>query len=498
MRLSTIQRFYPWLASGALCLLGFGVLVGLDESQRTLALAAGALGLLGLLLFAMGVQDLLQTQHAVRRNYPITGRLRYALETVRPEIRQYFFESDDEKLPFSRNQRAMVYARAKGQNDKRGMGSLKDFYAQEAEWIAHSMFPTSLDPNSFRTTVGAETCAQPYAMSIFNISGMSFGSLSGAAIRALNRGAALGGFAQNTGEGSLSPHHEQGGDIVLQVASGYFGFRTPAGDFCPETFALRAAHPQVKMIELKLSQGAKPGHGGILPGAKVTPEIAAVRGIPAGQTCHSPASHPMFSDVAGLVKFIQQLRVLSQGKPVGIKLCLGSLAEWQALVASFGPQGAHPDFITVDGGEGGTGAAPVEFADHVGMPLRDALAHVHQGLLTSGWRSQIRLGAAGKVISAFDIVRCLALGADWCNSARGFMFSIGCIQARSCHTDHCPTGVATQDPLRQRALVPEDKAVRVFNYHRSTLQNLAELLGAAGVHHPSEVGPQHITRRQPR
>lgn len=477
-----LARYLPWALTLPLAL---GLLLG-----------GSMWALLPALLFVLGVMDLVQTTHAVRRNYPLTGRLRYLLEYIRPELRQYFLESDVESLPFSREQRAMVYARSKRENDKRGFGTLENLYDPKAEWLAHSLKPVHADPASFRVVVGQGQCAQPYAISVFNVSAMSFGALSGAAIRALNTGAAQGGFAHDTGEGSISAHHRAGGgDLVWQIASGYFGCRTPEGQFDPEQFARQAQAPQVKMIEVKLSQGAKPGHGGVLPAAKISAEIAQTRGIPMGRDCVSPASHSAFSGPEGLLDFIARLRELSGGKPVGIKLCIGRVDEWFELVRAMLAQDATPDFIVVDGGEGGTGAAPVEFSDHVGMPLRDALTLVHQSLVGAGLRERVRIGAAGKVISAFDIVRCMALGADWCNAARGFMFAIGCIQSRSCHTDRCPTGVATQDPLRQRALVVPDKAERVYHFHASTLSALAELVGAAGLHHPGQVRPEHLMVR---
>ncbi len=475
------SRYSPWLLTGLLALLSL---------PFSLGFAVFCLG-----LFLLGLQDLRQSQHAVRRNYPLTGRLRYALEYIRPEIRQYFLESDDDKLPFSRNQRAIVYARAKLQNDKRGFGTIQDLYREDTQWLAHSIFPTHPDASTFKVQVGEGRCAQPYAMSVLNVSGMSFGALSGNAIKALNKGAALGGFAHNTGEGSISIHHQHGGDVIWQVASGYFGCRDEAGRFDPERFQQQATAPFVKMIELKLSQGAKPGHGGVLPGAKVSAEIAQARGVPVGQDCISPARHSAFKDFAGMLDFVCQLRQLSGGKPVGIKLCIGNIGEWFALVQAMLTTGQHPDFITVDGGEGGTGAAPVEFTDHVGMPMREGLRLVHNTLVGAGLRQHIKIGAAGKVISAFDIARCLALGADWCNSARGFMFSLGCIQSRSCHTDHCPTGVATQDPRRQQAVVVTDKAQRVHQFHGNTLTQLAELLGAAGLNQPNELQAAHILMR---
>ena len=476
-------RYLPWLSTGllALILLSFGHPLWAAVS---------------LFLFALGVVDLTQPQQAVRRNYPLTGRLRYALEYIRPEIRQYFLETDEEKIPFSRNQRALVYQRSKIQNDKRGFGSIKDMYASGAEWIGHSVAPTHPDPSGFRIRVGGAQCARPYDISVFNISAMSFGSLSANAIMALNRGAKLGGFAHDTGEGSVSPHHRvHGGDLIWEIGSGYFGCRTADGRFDAEKFAAQAASDQVKMVEIKLSQGAKPGHGGVLPAAKVSKEISETRGVPMGQDCVSPAAHSEFSTPMELMAFIARLRSLSGGKPVGFKLCVGQAWEWFAIAKAMVASNTTPDFIVVDGAEGGTGAAPVEFSDHVGMPLRDGLRLVHNTLVGLNLRDQIKLGASGKVVSAFDITRCLALGADWCNSARGFMFALGCIQSRHCHTDHCPTGVATQDANRQRALVVTDKAERVKNFHKNTLANLADLLGAAGLNHPDQVMESHIMLR---
>ncbi len=484
MAMHSIVRYLPWLATAP------GALVASAWSPWA--------GLLLLGLFALGCQDWLQTRQAVRRNYPLTGRLRYMLEYIRPELRQYFLEDDEQKLPFSRNQRAMVYARSKQQNDKRGFGSIQDLYCSGAEWMTHSMRPTQIDPAALRVRVGAGRCSQPYAISLLNISGMSFGALSGNAVRALNKGAALGGFAHGTGEGSISVHHRANqGDLVWQIASGYFGCRTPEGRFDAERFASQAQSDQVKMIEVKLSQGAKPGHGGVLPKAKVSREIADARGVPMGQDCVSPARHSAFSSPIELLQFVTQLRQLSGGKPVGLKLCVGHPSEWLAIVKAMLHTGQVPDFVVVDGAEGGTGAAPIEFADHMGMPLRDGLRLVHNTLVGAGLREQIRIGASGKVISAFDIARCLSLGADWCNSARGFMFALGCIQSRTCHTDHCPTGVATQDPVRQRALVVTDKAERVYYYHANTLHALAELLGAAGLQRASDITPAHLMQRGP-
>jgi len=482
MAMHSMVRYLPWLATAP------GAVLAASWSPWA--------GLLMLGLFALGCHDCIQKRQAVRRNYPLTGRLRYMLEYIRPELRQYFLEDDEQKLPFSRNQRAMVYARSKQQNDKRGFGSIQDLYANGAEWMTHSMRPTQINPADLRVTVGAGRCSQPYDISLFNISGMSFGALSGQAVRALNKGAARGGFAHDTGEGSISEHHRaHGGDLIWQIASGYFGCRTSDGHFDPERFALQAQSPQVRMIEVKLSQGAKPGHGGVLPKAKVSQEIAQARGVPMGQDCVSPARHSAFSTPAELLQFVARLRQLSGGKPVGLKLCIGHPGEWFAIVKAMLQTGEVPDFVVVDGAEGGTGAAPIEFADHVGMPLREGLRLVHNTLVGAGLRDQVRIGASGKVISGFDIARCLALGADWCNSARGFMFALGCIQSRTCHTDHCPTGVATQDPVRQRALVVTDKAERVYYFHANTLHALAELVGAAGLARAADIRPGHLMQR---
>ena len=457
------------------------------------------------LLTWRGVLDLKQTHHAITRNYPVIGHLRFLMEFIRPEIRQYFIESDREAAPFSRAQRSLVYQRAKGEPDARPFGTQLDVGASGHEWINHSIRPTVLQDSDFRVWIGGEPgrpspsatpCTQPYEASLFNISAMSFGALSANAVRALNKGARMGGFAHDTGEGSISRYHrEHGGDLIWEIGSGYFGCRHEDGSFSDERFRANACDPQVKMIELKLSQGAKPGHGGVLPGAKVTPEIAEARGVPVGVTCVSPAAHSAFSTPREMMDFIARLRQLSGGKPTGFKLAIGHAWEWFAMVKAMQASGITPDFIVVDGAEGGTGAAPVEFTDHVGMPLQEALLLVHQTLVGAGLRDRVRLGAAGKVVSAFDIARLLALGADWCNAARGYMMALGCIQAQTCHTGHCPTGVATQDALRQHALVVPDKAERVKHFHHSTLHALQELVQAAGLSHPREIRAEHIMRR---
>ena len=456
-------------------------------------------------LSGIGLWDLIQTRHAIRRNYPILAHFRFLFEYIRPEIRQYFIESDIEAQPFSRNQRSLVYQRAKLEVESRPFGSQKNLYETGYEWLNHSISPAPVQNFDFRITVGETRGAapqrkpgvtQPYALSVFNISAMSFGSLSANAIMALNKGAKKGGFAHDTGEGSISRHHRvHGGDLIWEIGSGYFGCRNADGSFSEERFVENARDPQVKMIEIKLSQGAKPGHGGILPAAKVTPEIAEARGVEAWVACISPSSHAEFRTPVELLQFVQRLRTLSGGKPTGFKMCIGHPWEFFGIAKAMLETGITPDFIVVDGGEGGTGAAPVEFTDHVGAPLQEGLMLVHNTLVGLNLRDQVRIGASGKIISAFDIARCCALGADWCNSARGFMFALGCIQAQACHTGTCPTGVTTQDPARQRALVVPDKAERVYNFHHQTLEALSELIAAAGLLHPSEVRPHHIVRR---
>ncbi len=449
------------------------------------------------LLSLLGVRDLVQTRHSVQRAFPVIGHVRWMIELIGPELRQYLIEADEDAAPFSRSQRSLVYRRAKGLAGERPFGTLLDVYRDGYEFIGHSSVPaTAANPETFRIQIGGPDCAKPYSASVYNISAMSFGSLSANAIRALNAGAKRGGFSHDTGEGSLSPYHrEMGGDIVWEIASGYFGCRTPDGQFDPDRFAAQAALDQIKMIEIKLSQGAKPGHGGVLPAAKVTREISQTRGVPMGQDCVSPARHSAFSTPRELMGFITQLRQLSSGKPVGFKLCLGHPWEFMAIVKAMLETGVQPDFIVVDGAEGGTGAAPTEFSDHIGMPMREGLLFVHNTLVGAGLREHIRIGAAGKIVSAFDIASVLAIGADWTNAARGFMFAIGCIQSLSCNTNRCPSGVATQDSWLQSALVVPDKAERVYNFHRLTLKALADMLAAAGLSHPDQLQPHHLVRR---
>ncbi|WP_396622825.1 FMN-binding glutamate synthase family protein [Marinobacter sp. W-8] len=446
-------------------------------------------------LTALGTWDLLQRKHTVSRNYPIMANFRYLFESIGPEIRQYFIQSDTEERPFSREQRTIIYQRAKNVLDKRPFGSQLGMYDEGFEWMNHSLTPTRLDSSNFRILIG-RNCDKPYSASVFNISAMSFGSLSANAILSLNTGAKKGGFYHDTGEGSISRYHrEPGGDLVWEIGSGYFGCRHPDGTFNAEMFERNATLDQVKMIEVKLSQGAKPGHGGILPGAKVTPEIAEARGVQVGEDCISPASHSAFSTPIELLEFLEELRSLSGGKPVGFKLAIGHPWEWFAIVKAMLKTGKKPDFIVVDGGEGGTGAAPLEFINRLGMPMTEALLLVHNTLVGTHLREDIAIGAAGKITSAFNIARTLALGADWCNSARGYMFSLGCIQALNCHTGRCPSGVATQDPRRGNKLDVPLKSERVFNFHKNTLDALQNLLEASGLRHPSELGPEHIVRR---
>ncbi len=492
LRAAVSPRFITWTIFVMATLLLAAVIWRRPHLREELSiplLISGALAMLGW-------RDATQTRHAILRNYPIAGHFRFLFEAVRPELRQYLFESDQDGTPFNREQRALVYQRAKGELDKRPFGTQFDTYARDFEWIEHSIQPKPVAKEPFRLAIGGPGCTQPYSASLFNISAMSFGSLSAHAIRALNKGAKAGGFAHDTGEGGVSPYHrEEGGDLIWEIGSGYFSCRNDDGTFSAARFEETVASPQIKMIELKLSQGAKPGHGGVLPAAKVSKEISITRGVPMGVDCVSPSSHSAFENPIEMLEFLAMLREMSGGRPVGFKLCVGQPWEFLGICKAMLESGLTPDFIVVDGKEGGTGAAPLEFTDHVGMPLRDGLSFVHNALVGSGLRDRIRIGASGKIISAFDIARALALGADWCNSARGFMFAVGCIQSQSCHTDRCPTGVATQDKSRQRALVVPDKAARVANYHGATMKSLAELVAAAGLSHPSQIMPYHLKKR---
>ena len=447
-------------------------------------------------IILLGLVDVFQAKHTIRRLYPFFGRFRYMLEAVRPEIQQYFVESDTSGTPIPREFRSLIYQRAKGDRDTRPFGTIFDVNRPGYEWINHSLVPKHLEDTDLRVKFGGDRCSKPYYSSPLNISAMSYGALSANAIRALNKGAKIGGFSHNSGEGSLSPYHlEAGGDMVWQIGTGYFGCRTEDGRFNPEAFRESATLESVKMIEVKLSQGAKPGHGGILPAAKLTEEIAKIRKVPMGKDVVSPAAHSAFSTPVELLEFIEQLRELSGGKPVGFKLCIGRRDEFLGICKAMVETGKVPDFITVDGGEGGTGAAPTEMTNSLGTPLKDALIFVNQALIGIGLRDQVRVIASGKILSAFHLLRAIALGADAVNSARGMMMALGCIQARSCNTDHCPTGIATQNPARSKGLVVGDKATRVANFHKSTIENLVELLGAAGLESLDELQPRHINRR---
>ncbi len=448
------------------------------------------------LLAARGLYDLLQTRHTLLRNYPLLGHIRWAFEFLRPFLRQYIVESDLEQNPYSREMRSLIYQRAKDVMDAKPFGTDLDVYDNEYQLLTHSMAAHEKPNPNFRVTIGNEQCSKPYQASVLNVSAMSFGALSAPAIEALNLGARNGGFYHDTGEGGISPYHRKhGGDLVWEIGSGYFGCRDQDGRFDRELFKEQATRDQVKMIEIKLSQGAKPGHGGVLPAAKVTREIAATRKIPLAQDCVSPSYHTAFSSPRGMIEWADSLRRDSGGKPVGIKLCVGHPWEVFAVCKAMLETGIYLDFIVVDGAEGGTGAAPEEFSNHIGVPLREGLLLVRNALVGTGLRKHVRLGASGKVYSAYTMAMNMAIGADWCNAARAFMLTLGCLQTKKCHTDRCPTGVATQNPNRQRGLVVADKAPRVANFHRNTLDHLAEVIAAAGLDHPGELRPHHLMHR---
>jgi glutamate synthase domain-containing protein 2 len=458
--------------------------------------------LIGLLLVApfiyMGFADMAQKQQSIKRNFPLFGRLRYVFEDLRPKIQQYFVESDTDGAPINRNERSVIYQRAKKQIDTIPFGTQLNVYAEGYEWMTHSIAPKNfhkLDHNP-RVRFGGSKCKQPYDMSLLNVSAMSFGSLSKNAIESLNAGAKIGGFAHNTGEGGLSPYHlKHGGDVIWQIGTGYFGARTEDGNFSDAAFKENAIKPSVRMIEIKLSQGAKPGHGGILPAAKNTPEIAAIRKVKAGTTVFSPPFHSAFSTPIELIKFVERLRELSGGKPIGFKLCVGRKTEFLSICKAMVQLNSYPDFITIDGGEGGTGAAPPEFSNSVGMPMLDALAFADNALRGFGVRNEMKLIASGKILTGFNIMRAIALGADTCNSARAMMMALGCIQALECHKNTCPTGVATQNPVLANGLVIDEKKGRVANYHKNTVESFVELMGAAGIDNPDKINRSHIYRR---
>ena len=445
-------------------------------------------------LFLIALRDFTQKKRSILSNFPLLGRFRFFLESIRPELRQYYWEDDDDEVPYSRNQRTMVYQRSKNIGGVRPFGSLEKMYNDDFVWLNHSITPSSIKNTNFRTQVG--TGKKSYEMSVLNISGTSFGAISPPAITSLNKAAKLGKFAHNTGEGSLSKYHESGeGDTIWQISTGYFGCRKKNGEFCDDTFSKKAKKKQIKMIEIKISQGAKPGHGGMLLAPKVTKEIAETRGIEVGKDCISPAKHKEFSNPIELLNFVEKLRKLSGGKPVGIKMCIGHPWELIAIVKTMVNTKKYLDFITIDGAEGGTGAAPAEFTDHLGSPLKDAIIFVDNALIGSNLRERVKIGVSGKIVSAFDIAHMCSLGADWVNMARPFMFAIGCIQCRSCHTGECPTGIATMDPMRFRAIDIDDRSERAYNFHKNTLFVFKELLESVGVNHPSELNRRHVVRR---
>ena len=481
-------RFIPFLIAVAL----FGLSLW---GAQTNAWLYGLAGLFGLVVF-VGLSDLFQTQHTLWRNFPLLGRMRWVAETLRPFFRSYIVESETEGRPFNHEERAMAYRRSKNVSSVEPFGSHLDIKHPPYEWLAHSIKAAHPEETNPRVLIGAPGTTQPYSASVLNISAMSFGSLGAHAIEALNRGAAKGGFFHDSGEGGVSRYHRAGGgDLVWELGSGYFGCRAKDGGFDPEQFEETAKLDQVKMIESKLSQGAKPGHGGVLPGSKVTPEIAEARGIPVGETCYSPAHHTAFDSPAGLIEFLQQLRELSGGKPVGFKLCIGNRWEFLAICKAMLESGGRADFIVIDGAEGGTGAAPAEFLDHVGAPLRSGLVFARNALVGCGLKDEIKLAASGKQNSAFNMATSLALGADWINTARGIMFALGGVQSLHCHKNTCPTGIATSNPSLQRGLVVLDKAERVFHFHKNTVAALMEVVGSAGCQHPNDLRPEHIIHR---
>ncbi len=447
-------------------------------------------------LLTIGFLDYFQTTKAIRRNFPIFGNFRYLFEMIRPEINQYFVESNSDGVPFSREERSVVYQRAKKQLDTLPFGTQKNVYEVGYEWVNHSIIASHVDSKKLRYQIGSSQCKLPYNSSILNISAMSYGALSKNAVLALNGGAKDGGFAHNTGEGGLSPYHlENGGDVIWQIGTGYFGARTPDGKFSETEFNKRATLSNVKMIELKLSQGAKPGHGGILPAAKVNAEIAAIRGVPVGKDVNSPPSHTEFSTPIELMQFIKRMREASGGKPIGFKLCIGKRREFFALLKAMEKTGILPDYIDIDGGEGGTGAAPLEFSNHVGTPEIEGLLLAHNGLVGFGMREEVKILTSGKVTTGFGIIKRLALGADGIYAARAFMLALGCIQALRCNSNHCPTGVATQNPDLVAGLVVTDKRTRVKNYHGETMESVAHMLSAMGLNSAKELRPWHMMRR---
>jgi glutamate synthase domain-containing protein 2 len=483
------MRFIPYLVSivGTALFLYFAMYLSPWHYAGVVFFGAGAI---------VGTYDLIQTKHSLLRNYPLQAHLRYFAEEVRPELMQYFVEKDTDGRPYDRNHRSIVYQRSKDVLDEKPFGTQLDVYKSEYEWLSHSIAPKPKATEQFRVNIGGKDCKQTYSASLLNISAMSFGALGSNAIMSLNRGAKLGNFYHDTGEGGCSKYHrKEGGDLVWEIGSGYFGCRNEDGSFNEDKFRDTAQIDNIKMVEIKVSQGAKAGHGGILPGPKVSKEIAEARGIPEGVDCISPSFHTAFSSPKGLLEFTAKLRDLSGGKPAGFKMCIGKPVEFMSICKAMVETDIYPDFIVIDGGEGGTGAGPIEFVDHMGSPLIDGLIFAQNVLVGSGVRDKLKLAASAKITSAFEMARVLALGADWCNAARAFMFSIGCIQALRCQTNTCPVGVTTQNKRRQRGLVVTDKSQRVYNYHRNTLDDLAQVVAACGLEKPSELTPQLLCHR---
>lgn len=446
-------------------------------------------------LLAVAVFDLIQKKHAILRNFPILGHFRFIMEFFRPEIQQYFIANDEDELPFNRENRTVIYERAKNMRDTIPFGTSKDILKIGYTWVLHSLAPKGIEEVEPRILVGGPDCTKPYLASRLNISAMSFGALSANAIMALNLGAKAGGFAHNTGEGGLSSYHLQGGDLIFQLGTAYFGCRDEHGNFDEDLFKIESNRDEVKMIEIKLSQGAKPAHGGILPAAKVTQEIATIRKIKMDEDAVSPAAHTAFNSPKGLLFFIKKLRELSGGKPIGFKMCVGRKEDFFAICKAMLEVNILPDFITVDGAEGGTGAAPLEFANHVGEPLDTGLMLVHNSLVGIGVRDKIRIICSGKVASGYDMVLRVAMGADMCNNARAMMMSVGCVQSKQCNANTCPTGVATQNLRLQRGLVVDEKKHRAADYHRNTVNSFIEMIGAMGLTNPDQLTPDYIMQR---
>lgn len=479
--------------------IGFGVIIlcvfALFAKTRHIYASFDILIAFLTILFIVGLYDLLQKKHSILRNFPVLGHMRFILEFLRPEIQQYFIANDTEEKPFDRDQRTIIYERAKGVEDTIAFGTDNDISAPGYEWVVHSLAPEHPEDVDPRITIGNFQCKQPYSASRLNISAMSYGAISKNATMALNKGAKLGNFSQNTGEGGLTEYHLQGGDVVMQIGTAYFGFRTQDGKFDPEKFKIKAAIPEVKMIEIKLSQGAKPAHGGVLPKEKLSKEIAEIRGVPMGQDVLSPPAHTTFKTPIEFCHWIAELREMSGGKPIGFKLCLGIKQEFLAICKAIIQTKIYPDFITIDGAEGGTGAAPAEYANNMGVPLEPALAFVHNALVGSGIREHIRIIASAKNVTGFDMVKRISMGADAINSARAMMMALGCIQSKQCNRNTCPVGVATQNPRLYHALDIDDKKVRVYRYHRATVKSFKEIVGAMGLTNPSELTPGLIYRR---